>query len=130
MGKFLCIFLLGLPLFAQAYTGPELQEDCLAAESSLMGQKSMDVFYSVKSSRCLNYLEGFLDGYGVGEHLAGRIGVGIRAFCAPREERARLVRAVLAYLDKQPPFPPDSTVSAGNVVAAAFARAFECKDGE
>ena len=130
MRKFLIGFLCALPLLAQAYSGPELQEDCLAAETLLAGQKSTDVFHSVKSSRCLNYLEGFLDGYGVAERLGERVGVRLNAFCAPRgaEERIRLVRAVLAYLDRQPPFPSGSAIPAAQVAWAAFSKAFSCKE--
>lgn len=122
--------LCALPWMAEAYSGPELQEDCLAAESLLSGTRSTDIFHSVKSSRCLAYLEGFLDGYAVGERLAGRVGVSLGAFCAPREsgERIRLVRAVLAYLDRQPPFPKDTDIGATQVAAAAFSIAFACKE--
>lgn len=130
MRKFLIGLLCSLPLAAQAYTGPELQEDCLAAETLLTGQKSTDIFHSVKSSRCLTYLEGFLDGYGVAERLGNRVGIRLNAFCAPREaeERVRLVRAVLAYLDRQPPFPAGSTIPAAQVAGAAFSTAFACKE--
>ncbi|MGB4672897.1 MAG: Rap1a/Tai family immunity protein [Azovibrio sp.] len=130
MRKFLLGLLCALPLLAHAYTGPELQEDCLAAEILLTGQKSTDIFHSVKSSRCLNYLDGFLDGYDIADRLAEKVGVRIDAFCPPREieARVRLVRAVLAYLDRQPPFPANSTVPAAHVVAGAFSKAFSCKE--
>lgn len=130
MRKLLLGLLCSLPLLAQAYTGPELQEDCLAAEVLLTGQKSTDIFHSVKSSRCLTYLDGFVDGYGIADRLTEKVGVRINAFCPPREseERVRLVRAVLAYLDRQPPFPANSTVPAANVVAGAFSKAFVCKE--
>lgn len=127
---FLLASLCALPLAVQAYSGPELQEDCLAAEQLLTGQKSTDIFHSVKSSRCLTYLDGFLDGYGIGDRLADKVGVRLNAFCAPRgqEDRIRLVRAVLAYLDRQPPFPKDSEIGAVQVVGAAFSKAFACKE--
>ena len=133
MRKLLLGLLCSLPLLAQAYTGPELQEDCLAAEVLLTGQNSTDIFHSVKSSRCLNYLDGFLDGYGIADRLTEKVGVRINAFCPPREPEARvrlvrLVRAVLAYLDRQPPFPANSTVPAANVVAGAFSKAFVCQE--
>lgn len=130
MRKFLIGCCCALPLLAQAYTGPELQEDCLAAEALLSGQKSTDIFHSVKSSRCLNYLEGYLDGYGVAERLGERVGVRLNAFCVPRgaDERVRLVRAVLAYLDRQPPFPAGAPIPAAQVVGAAFSTAFACKE--
>lgn len=130
MRKFLIGLLFAFPFAAQAYTGPELQEDCLAAEILLTGQKSTDIFHSVKSSRCLNYLDGFLDGYSIAERLSERVGVRLNAFCAPREsdERVRLVRAVLAYLDRQPPFPTGSTIPAAQVAGAAFSKAFACKE--
>ncbi|MCX8145069.1 MAG: Rap1a/Tai family immunity protein [Azovibrio sp.] len=130
MRKFLIGCLCALPLLAQAYSGAELQEDCLAAETLLAGQKSADIFHSVKSSRCLNYLEGFLDGYALGERLSERVGVRLGAFCVPRgaEARVRLVRAVLAYLDRQPPLPRDDSIAATQVVGAAFSKAFPCKE--
>jgi hypothetical protein len=56
--------------------------------------------------------------------------VRLNAFCAPRgaDERVRLVRAVLAYLDRQPPFPAGAPIPAAQVVGAAFSTAFACKE--
>ena len=120
-------FVAALPARA-AYSGVELQEDCLAAEAALTGQDSRDVFHSVKSSRCLNYLEGFLDGYRIADDLAASVGVRLEVFCPPRapEDRIRLVRAVLAYLDRQPPLPRDGSVPADKIVAAALGVQFVC----
>ncbi len=132
MRKMLLSLLLPLSfsLPALAYSGPEVKEDCVAAEILLTGQKSTDIFHSVKSSRCITYLEGFVDGFDVADHLADRVGVRLNAICAPKgpENRIRLVRAVLAYLDRQPPFPKDQEIPASQVVGAALASSFTCKE--
>ena len=113
---------------AHAYSGKELREDCLAAEGSFASSAaSPNAYQSPKGARCLGYLEGFVDGYAVSDHLAESVGVKLNAFCLPKSADLsyRLVRSVLAYLDRQPPNPEGSTAT---LVAAALSRTFPCTE--
>lgn len=113
---------------AQAYTVQELREDCLAAEDFYAQKKSSDIYQAVKSGRCIAYLAGFADGFAVSDYLADKVGVKLNAFCLPDDDKnlpSRLVRAVLAQLDRQPPNMDGSTAM---LVAGALAKSFPCAD--
>ena len=127
MKRLLCLCLLLLALPASAYTAQELREDCLAAEEFYNRQAPADIYHSVRVARCLSYLNGFLDGYGIGDYLAEKVGVGLNAFCPPAEpdRSRRVVRSVLAQLDR---LPPGTTASTATLVAAALTKTFPCPD--
>lgn len=110
---------------AHAYTGKELLEDCQAAEAIYSEKKTTDPYASVRSARCMAYVAGFADGYGVGDYLAGKVGVQLNAICLPTDGdvQYRLVRAVLAHLEKQP---PNTTADTRTLVAGALSKAFPC----
>lgn len=112
---------------AHAYTGDELRGDCLAAEELYAGQKSSDPIQAIRSARCIAYVAGFADSYAVSDYLAEKVGVKLNAFCLPNEGdlSPRLVRSVLAHLDRQP---PKSTASTAMLVAGALAKSFPCAD--
>jgi hypothetical protein len=112
---------------AHAYSNQELREDCQAAEAFYAEQKSTDPYQSVRSARCIAYVAGFADGYAVSDYLAEKVGVRLNAFCLPTEGNlsSRLVRAVLAHLDRQP---PNATASTAMLVAGALAKHFPCTD--
>ena len=99
---------------AHAYTANELREDCLAAEDHYAPTAARPL-RSPKAARCVAYLEGFVNGYAVSDHLAEAVGVKLDAFCLPnrRDLSFRLVRAVLAHLDRQPPKPRNQHGHAG-----------------
>jgi len=124
--KILIVLFALFALPAHAYSGKELREDCLAAEGSFAsGATSPNAYQSPKGARCLGYLEGFVDGYAVSDRLAESVGVKLNAFCLPKSADLsyRLVRSVLAYLDRQPPNPEGGTAA---IVAAALSRTFPC----
>ena len=126
--KILIVLFALFALPAHAYSGKELREDCLAAEGSFAsGATSPNAYQSPKGARCLGYLEGFVDGYAVSDRLAESVGVKLNAFCLPKSADLsyRLVRSVLAYLDRQPPNPESSTAA---LVAAALSRTFPCAE--
>ena len=110
---------------AQAYSGRELLEDCQAAESFYVEKKSTDPYQSVKGARCMAYVAGFADGYGIGDYLAGKVGLQLNAICLPTDGdlQYRLVRAVLAHLEKQP---PNTTADTRTLVAGALSKTFPC----
>lgn len=112
---------------AHAYSSQELREDCQVAESFYAEKKSTDPYQSVRSARCIAYVAGFADGYAVSDYLADKVGVKLNAFCLPNDDNlsARLVRSVLAHLDRQP---PNSTASTAMLVAGALAKTFPCAD--
>jgi len=113
---------------AHAYSGKELREDCLAAESSFAANAaSSNAYQSVKGARCIGYIEGFVDGYAISDFLAETVGVKLNAFCLPKSADLsyRLVRSVLAHLDRQPPNPESSTAT---LVAAALSKTFPCPE--
>jgi len=112
---------------AHAYSSDEMRGDCQAAEESYQQKKSSDPFQSIRSARCIAYVAGFADGYAVSDYLADKVGVKLNAFCLPNEGDLsfRLVRAVLAHLDRQP---PNSTTSTAMLVANALAKSFPCAD--
>ena len=124
--KLLILLLAMVALPAHAYSGKELREDCLAAEGAFAASAaSPNTYQSPRGARCIGYLEGFVDGYAVSDHLAETVGVRLNAFCLPKSADLsyRLVRSVLAYLDRQPPNPEASTAA---IVAAALSRTFPC----
>ena len=124
--KILIVLFALFALPAHAYSGKELREDCLAAEGSFASSATRpNVHQSPQGARCIGYLEGFVDGYAVSDHLAESVGVKLNAFCLPKSADLsyRLVRSVLAYLDRQPPNPEGSTAA---IVAAALSRTFPC----
>jgi hypothetical protein len=126
--KWLLLFAAFLALPAHAYSGKELRDDCLAAESSFAANATRpDVYQSPKGTRCIGYIEGFADGYAVGDFLAETVGVKVNAFCLPKSPDLtyRLVRSVLAHLDRQPPNPESSTAT---LVAAALSKTFPCTE--
>jgi Rap1a immunity proteins len=121
----LCATFFAFP--AHAYSGKELREDCLAAEASVAPNASINPYKSAKGARCIGYLEGFVDGYAISDHLAESVGVQLNAFCLPKSPDLsyRLVRSVLAHLDRQPPNPESSTAT---LVAAALSKTFPCTE--
>ncbi|MDP3539287.1 MAG: Rap1a/Tai family immunity protein [Azonexus sp.] len=112
---------------AHAYTGDEMRGDCLAAEDFYALKKNSDPFQSIRSARCIAYVAGFADGYAVSDYLAEKVGVKLNAFCLPNESdlSPRLVRSVLAHLDRTP---PNSTLSTAMLVASALAKSFPCAE--
>lgn len=126
MIRLTALAMLCLASTCHAYSGKELLEDCQAAESFYAKTRSADPYQSIKGARCLAYVAGFADGYEVSDYLAGQVGVQIHAFCLPDEQdgrQYRMVRAVLAHLEKQP---PNSNVSPRTLVAGALSKAFPC----
>ena len=117
-----CLF--SLNVFA--YSANELRDDCQAAEEFYM-QKKGDPYQSIKVARCISYVAGFADGYGVADYLAERVGIRLNAICPPSDGDLayRLVRAVLAHLDRMP---PNTTTSTATIVASALAKSFPCTD--
>ncbi len=114
-------------LSAQAYTGKELRADCQAAEDQFAQTKTLDPYKSASATRCIAYVEGVADGYAVSDYLADKVGVSLNAFCLPagRDLSYRLVRAVLAHLERQPPNPESSTAT---LVAGALSKTFPCSE--
>ena len=112
---------------AHAYTGTELREDCQAAEDAYAKSSRLDPYGSPKAARCIAYVEGFADGYAVSDFLAESVGVKLNAFCLPKSPDLtyRLVRSVLAHLERQPPNPEGSTAT---LVAGALSKAFPCAE--
>ena len=112
---------------AQAYTGQELRGDCQVANEMYSGQKSSDPFQAIRSARCIAYVAGFADSYGVSDYLAEQVGVKLNAFCLPKDAdlSMRLVRAVVIHVER---VPPNTTVSPATLVAGALAKAFPCSD--
>lgn len=128
MKKIALLFALALcALSAQAYSAKELLEDCQAAEAYYAQKKSTDPFETVRSARCIAYVAGFADGYGVADYLTGKIGVQINAFCLPRDPdlSLRMTRAVLIHLERTP---PNTTMSTATLVGGALAKAFPCPE--
>ena len=124
--KFLVLIVALFAVPAHAYSGKELRADCLAAEGAFAASAaSPNAYQSPRGARCLGYLEGFVDGYAVSDHLAESVGVTLNAFCLPKSADLsyRLVRSVLAYLDRQPPNPEGGPAA---IVAAALSRTFPC----
>jgi hypothetical protein len=121
----LLLAILALP--AQAYTARELRADCEAAEELHNGGKSAAVITTPGPARCAGYVEGFADGYAITEHLADSVGVKLAALCPPPgpDLSRRLVRAVVAHLERQP---PDTQASPATLVAGALSRAFPCSN--
>ena len=103
--KLIALLALLFILPAHAYSGKELRADCLAAEGNLAASPEPD-----QPSRG-----------------AETVGVKLNAFCLPksRDLTSRLVRSVLAHLDRQPPNPEGSTAT---LVAAALSRTFPCTE--
>ncbi len=110
---------------AHAYSGKELFDDCLAAEALYAQKKAADPYQSMRGGRCLAYIAGFSDGYAIGDFLADKVGVQLNAWCLPKEADTsyRMVRAVLAHLEK---LPPNSPINTGQLVAGALAKTFPC----
>ncbi|MBU1366102.1 MAG: hypothetical protein KKE51_19970 [Gammaproteobacteria bacterium] len=125
--KFLWLVAALFATSAQAYTGQELRGDCQAANDLYAGQKSSDPFQAIRSARCIAYVAGFADSYGVSDYLAEQVGVKLNAFCLPKDPdlSQRLVRAVLIHVER---VPPQTTVSPATLVAGALAKAFPCAD--
>ena len=122
----LLLALLAAP--AHAYTATELLSDCQAAETVFAGDRAASPWGSAKATRCVAYLEGFVDSYLVTRHLADSVGVKLDAFCLPEpalDLRFRMVRAVLAQFDRLPPNPDNTPAT---IVASAFSRAFPCSE--
>ena len=117
--------LLSATCLAHAYSGKELLEDCQAAEAFYVEKKSIDPYQSVRGARCMAYVAGFADGYGIGDFLAGKVGLQLNAICLPDDGdlQYRMVRAVLAHLEKQP---PNTTAETRTLVAGALSKAFPC----
>jgi len=121
--KKLCLvaaLLISAPVFA--YSPKQLLADCQATEAP------QDAENTQKAARCTAYLEGFTDGYAVGEYLADKVGVQLNAYCLPRDPELlhRVTRAVLIQLER---VPPNSTLSSATLVGGALAKAFPCAEG-
>jgi len=127
MKRFAWLLLALFATAAHAYSGKELREDCLAAEEFYAEKKTTDIYQSVKVARCVSYLAGFADSYAISDYLADKVGVKLNAYCLPNEGdlSPRLVRSVLAHLDRQP---PNTTASTAMLVAGALANSFPCPD--
>ena len=113
---------------AHAYSGKELRDDCMAAEGAFAANAaSPNVYQSPRGARCIGYVEGFADGYAISDFLSEKVGVKLNAFCLPTgpDLTYRLVRSVLAHLDRQPPNPESSTAT---LVAAALSKTFPCAE--
>jgi hypothetical protein len=112
---------------AHAYTADELRADCLAAEDFYSEKKSSDPYQSIRGARCMAYIAGFADAFAVSDYLAEKVGIRLNAFCLPADNDMpyRMVRAVLAHLDKQPPKTQTSTAT---LVAGALSKSFPCGD--
>lgn len=113
---------------AHAYSGKELRDDCMAAEGAFAANAaSPNVYQSPRGARCIGYIEGFADGYAISDFLSEKVGVKLNAFCLPNSTDLtyRLVRSVLAHLDRQPPNPESSTAT---LVAAALSKTFPCTE--
>ena len=126
--KWLLLFFTTLSaLPAHAYSGKELREDCQAAEEAFAKSGRLEPYASPKAARCIGYLEGFADGYAISDFLAESVDVKLNAFCLPpgRDLSYRMVRAVLAHLERQPPNPEGSTAT---LVAGALSKAFPCAE--
>lgn len=111
---------------AHAYTAGELLADCQAAETLYAGNRAASPWGNPRATRCVAYLEGFVDSYVVTRHLADSVGVKLDAFCLPEPEsdlHFRMVRAVLAQFDRLPPNPENTPAT---IVAAGLSRAFPC----
>ncbi len=110
-----------------AYSGKALRDDCLAAETAYAQSGRLEAYQSPQGARCIAYVEGFADGYAISEHLAESVGVRLGAFCLPNDPNLsyRLVRAVLAHLERLPPDPQSSTAT---LVAAALSKTFPCSE--
>ena len=125
--KWLLILATLFAFSAHAYTGKELRDDCQAAEDAFAKSSRLDPYSSPRAARCIAYVEGFADGYAISDFLAESVGVKLDAFCLPagRDLSYRLVRAVLAHLERQPPNPEGSTAT---LVAGAMSKAFPCAE--
>ena len=125
LSTLLSTLLFALP--AHAYSGKELREDCTAAEGSFASKAATNpnTYQSARGARCIGYIEGFVDGYAVSDHLAESVGVKLNAFCLPKSSDLsyRLVRSVLAHLDR---LPPNTETGTATLVAAALSRTFPC----
>lgn len=123
--KYLLIVAVFFAFSAHAYTGKELHADCQAAEDAFAKTSQLDPYSSPQAARCIAYVEGFADGYAISDFLAESVGVKLNAFCLPsgRDLSYRLVRAVLAHLERQPPNPEGSTA---RLVAGALSKTFPC----
>ena len=111
---------------AHAYSAGELLADCQAAEAIYAGNRAASPWSNPRATRCVAYLEGFVDSYVVTRHLADSVGVKLAAFCLPEAEsdlHFRMVRAVLAQFDRLPPNPENTPAT---IVAAGLSRAFPC----
>ena len=117
--------LLALTGLAQAYTAEELQRDCRAAEASYSGEKEAEL--TPAGIRCQSYVMGVADGYAIGEYLARQAGLGLNAFCLPKDADLprRLVRSVAIHLERMP---PGSRTSTATLVAGALAKSFPCAE--
>jgi hypothetical protein len=112
---------------AQAYSSTELLEDCLAAEEFYTQKKGNNPYQSIRGARCMAYIAGFADGFGVGDYLADKVGVRLNAICLPPDNDLpyRLVRSVLAHLEHQP---PNNGASTATLVAGALSKSFPCAE--
>jgi hypothetical protein len=117
----------GLQCDAIAYSSTELFEDCLAAEEFYTQSKNNNPYQSIRGARCMAYVAGFADGYGVGDYLAEKIGVRLNAICLPTDNDLpyRLIRSVLSHLEHQP---PNNKASTATLVAGALSKSFPCPE--
>lgn len=127
MKKLLFILLTVIAGSAQAYTSNALFEDCQLAESEFSSAGSESPKHSLQGERCISYIDGFADGYTVGNFLAEKVGVKLNAFCLPKttDLTLRMVRAVVIHIGHAP---PGSTASSSTLVAGALAKTFPCAD--
>ena len=123
----LCLASAAFSFSAHAYTADELRGDCLATEEFYAAKANADPYQSIRGARCMAYVAGFADGYAVSDYLAEKVGVTLNAICLPKDKDLpyRLVRSVLAHLERTP---PKSTSSTATLVAAALSKTFPCAD--
>lgn len=110
-----------------AYTGEEMLADCQAAEAFYREKPTANPYQSMRGTRCMAYIAGFVDSYAISQYLTDKIGVQLNAFCLPPDNDLtyRLVRAVLAHLEYRP---PGSNTSTATLVAGALAKTFPCPE--
>lgn len=127
MKKLLFILLTAASCAAHAYSSNTLFEDCKLAESEFTSAGTDLPKHSPQGERCINYIDGFADGYTVGNFLADKVGVKLNAFCLPKttDLTLRMVRAVVIHIGHAP---PGSTASSSTLVAGALAKTFPCAD--
>ncbi|MEY2632055.1 MAG: hypothetical protein RIR00_709 [Pseudomonadota bacterium] len=110
---------------AQAHSVRELLDDCRTALLWLAAD-NRPRSGNEQGGRCVAYVNGFADGYRIGEYLADKVGVSLNALCLPQgpDASGRMVRALVSHLHL---LPGDTDTPPQTLVAGAFAKAFSCE---